>query len=104
MDKVKEKEEWGKESDYLLYHRMNEVINQERYVLWVMTNEEYVKVQLFYNAIKKEFVEIDKIGGFVIKKQREILNFDWPDDTVFNKWREYFVSSKWVETKEEGVG
>jgi len=68
IDKVKEKEEWGKELDYLLCHRMNEVVNAKGHVLWAMTNGEYVKVQLFYNAIKKEFFEIDKLGGLVIKK------------------------------------
>ena len=62
-----------------------------------MTNEELVKVQLFYNAIGKDFFEIEKIGDFVIKKQREILNFIWLNDTIFKKWKEEIFSSKQVE-------
>ena len=68
IDKLKEKDEWGKELDELLCHRMNNVINEKGHVLWAMTNEELVKVQLFYNAIRKDYVEIEKIGDFVIKK------------------------------------
>ena len=75
---------------------MNNVINENECVLWAMKNEELVKVQLFYNAIRKDFVEIEKIGNFVIKKQREILNFDWPDDTIFNKWKEELLSLEQV--------
>ena len=53
-----------------------------------MTNEELVKVKLFYNAIRKDLVEIELVGNFLTKVQREILNFDWPNDTTFNEWKE----------------
>ena len=75
---------------------MNNVINEKGHVLWKMTNEEHVKVQLFYNAIRNDFVEIEKIGDFVIKKQREILNFIWLNDTIFKKWKEEIFSSEQV--------
>ena len=88
IDKIKEKEEWGKELDDMLCHRINKVINEKGHVLWAMINEEFVRVQLFNNTVRKEIVEIDKLRGFVIKKKHEILNFDWPDDIVFNKWKE----------------
>ena len=40
---------------------MNKVINEKVHVLWAMTNEEFFKVQLFYNIFRKEVVEIEKI-------------------------------------------
>jgi hypothetical protein len=49
--------------------RINDVINEKGHVLWVMTTGEIVKVQLFYNSIREYFVEIIKLGSFVIKKQ-----------------------------------
>ena len=61
------------------------------HILWAMTNEELVKVQLFYKSIRKDLVEIEVVGNFVIKVQREILNFDWPDDITFNEWKEQFM-------------
>ena len=67
VDKLKERDEWGKELDELLCQRMNNVINEKGHVLWAITNEELVKVQLFYNAIRKDFVEIEKIGNFCDK-------------------------------------
>ena len=57
IGKRKEKEEWGKELDGLLCHRLNEVINEKGHVLWAMTNEEFVKEKLFYNIARKELVE-----------------------------------------------
>ena len=76
MDIIKERKEWGKELNDLLAQRITEIINEEGYVLWEKINEECVEVQLFYNSLRKEFVEINKIGDWVVKKKREILRFD----------------------------
>ena len=38
-----------------------------------------------------------------MKKQSEVLSFDWLDDTIFNKWTEDFVHSKQLEIKEDEV-
>lgn len=65
-----------------------------------MKTKEVVKVKFFYNSIREDFVEINKLGDFVIKKQREVLSFDWLDDTFFNKWMEDFLHSKQLVTKE----
>ena len=73
---------------------MNNVINEKGHILWAMTNEELVKVQLFYNAIIKDLVKIEAIRNFMIKVQRKILKFDWHDDTAFNEWKEQFMSAK----------
>ena len=66
---------------------MNNVVNEKGNILWEMTNEELVKLQLFYNVIRKDLVEIEIVGNCVIMVQRGILNFDWPDDSIFNKWK-----------------
>ena len=80
---------------------MNNVVNEKGHILWEMTNEELVKVKLFYNAIKKDLIEIEAVGNFVIVK-REILNFDWPNDTAFNEWKEKFMSAGHV-AEDDGV-
>ena len=48
---------------------MNNFINEKGHILWAMTNGELVKVQLFYNVIRKNLVEIEIVGNFVIKVQ-----------------------------------
>ena len=53
---------------------MNKVINEKRNAWWVATTEEVVKVHLFYDSLRIEFVEIDKIREYVINKQHDILN------------------------------
>ncbi len=57
-----------------------------------MTNEELVKVQLFYNIIKKDLVDMEAIANSLITVQREVLSFDWLDDTAYNEWKEKFMS------------
>ena len=56
--------------------------------------EELVKVQLFFDSLKKNFIVIDKEGEYVTKKQQNILQFDWPDDTLFDKWMVDITSNK----------
>ncbi len=72
IDKLKEKEEWAKELDGFLCLRNNRVINEKGHALSEKTIEEVVKVQLLYDYLKEEFVEINKLGEFVLKKQHDI--------------------------------
>lgn len=102
VDRIKEKEEWEKELDEILCQRMNNVINEKGHILWAMNNEELVKVQLFYKSIRKDLIEIEAVGNSIIKVQREILNFDWPDDTTFNEWKEKILSIEQM-AKDDGV-
>lgn len=37
-----------------------------------------------------------------MKKQHDILNFNWPDDTLFDKWMADFVHAKQLELGEIG--
>ena len=94
VDKLKEREEWKRELDEAFGERINRVINETGHLLWAMTNEELVKVQLFYNTIRKDFVELEVSANYLVTVQREILNFDWLEDTIYNNWKEEFLFSE----------
>ena len=57
-----------------------------------MTNEELVKVKIFYMTIRKYFVDIEAIGNSLINVQREALNFYWPNENTYNEWKDKFMS------------
>ena len=40
---------------------MNSVINEKGNAWWAATAEEVIKVQLFYDSLKEDFIEIDKL-------------------------------------------
>ena len=85
---------------------MNKVINEKGNAWWEATTEEVVKVQLFFDSLRQYFVEIEKIEEYVMKKQHDILHFDWPDDTLFDKWMAELVHAKqleYVETDDEDM-
>lgn len=99
IDEIKDKEEWIKELDEVFCERMNKIVNEIGYFLWATKNEEMVKVQLFYKTVRKDFVDFETIATFLITVQREVISFDWPNDTNFNEWKDKLVS---VEQMEEG--
>lgn len=106
IDKLKDKEEWAKELDDLLCLRFNMVINEKGHAWLEKITEEVVKVKVLFDSFKEDFVEINKLGEYVLKKQDGILNFSWLDDTLFNKWMEDLVHSKQLvfsETDEDEV-
>lgn len=82
----KNKDEWAKELDDLFFLRMNKIINEIEHAWWATTIEEIVKAQLFFDSLKKEFVDIDSKVEFFIKRKQDILHFDQPDDVLFDKW------------------
>ena len=41
---------------------------------------------MFFDSLKQDFVNINKEVEYIIKKQHDILHFNWPDDTLFDKW------------------
>ena len=59
-----------------------------------------VKAQIFFDSLKQDFFDIDKEGKYVIKKQHDILQFDWPDDTLFDKWMVDIASDEQLEEAE----
>ena len=79
---------------------MNRVINEKGHAWLENKTEEVVKVQIFYDSLREEFIEIDKLGEYVLKKQHEILSFNWLDDTLFDKWMTSFVHAKQLELGE----
>ena len=64
------------------------------------TIEELVKVQLFFDSLKQDFLNIDKEVEYVIKKQHDILHFNWLDDTLFDKWMVDIASNEQLEEAE----
>lgn len=99
-NKLKNRDEWAKELDDLFCLRMNEVINEKRHAWWAATIEEIVNAQLFFDSLKQNFVSIDKEAKYVIKKQSDILQFNWPDDTLFDKWMANVTSDEQLEKVE----
>ena len=45
-----------------------------------------VKTQIFFDSLKQEFVTINNKAEYVLQRQRDILQFHWPDDALFDKW------------------
>ena len=76
---------------------MNEVINEKGNAWWEATTEEFVKVHLFFDSLMNDFIQIHKLGEYVMKKQHDILQFDWPDDTLFDKWMADFAHVEKLE-------
>ena len=62
---------------------MNKIINEIGHAWWATTTEEMVKAQIFFDSLKLFFIDIDKEDEYVIKKQHDILQFDWPDEKYF---------------------
>ena len=56
--------------------------------------EELVKVQLFFDSLKQDFVSIDREAKYVLRKQCDILKFNWPDDTLFDMWMADIASNE----------
>ena len=84
VDKVKSKDEWKSELDDIFCERLNKIINETGHLLWAITNEELVKVQIFYTAIRKDLVDLEAVADSLIIVHRDVLSFDWPDDTAYN--------------------
>lgn len=103
VDTVKEKDKWKKEMDELFDNRITNIISETGYWFWAKTNEELVKIQLYYADIRKEFDELEENANSLIKIQRETLSFDWPDDDTFNRWKDQFSEQMSGEDDEEDV-
>ena len=44
-----------------------------------------VKAQIFFDSLKQDFIAINNKAEYVQKRQMDILQFNWPDDTLFDK-------------------
>ncbi len=83
---MKRKYEWTKQLDDLFYLRMNKIINERGHTWWATSTKELVKVQLFFDSLKHDFVTIDNEAEYVFKRQNYILQFNQPNDTMFDTW------------------
>ena len=95
--KLKNKEEWSKELDDLFCTRINKVINEKGHAWWATMTKEKVKVQLFFDSLKEEFVDFEKEASYILKKQNDILQFSWPDDIQFDTWMADLLLDKQLE-------
>ena len=46
--------------------------------------EELVKVQLFFDSLRQDFVRFERKAYYVLKQQDNILQFSWLDDVQFD--------------------
>ena len=52
--------------------------------------------------MKQDLIKIDKVAEYVFKKKNDILQFNWPDDTLFDKWMANIVSDEqWEEVEND---
>ena len=57
-------------------------------------DSELVKVQLFFDSLKQDFVSIDREAKYILRKQCDIFQFNWLDDTLFDKWMVEIASNE----------
>ena len=68
--------------------RMNLVLNEEQSnIQFARTIEEIVKVQLFFDSFKGEFKNLRTLAKAFMKKENVILNFDWPNEKIYDQWK-----------------
>lgn len=66
--------------------RMNDLVNKENYIWFLRTMEELANVQIIFDSFHQDFNEIKRMSKDVLSKEKQILNFSWPNDNAFNKW------------------
>ena len=68
---------WTDELKVNIDSRMNIVINNDQTNLWfARTTEEIVKIGLFFDSFKEEFLNLRVLARNVMKKENSILHFD----------------------------
>ena len=77
--------------------RINKVVNEKGHAWWATTTEELVKVELFFDSLKQEFVDFENEADYILTKQNDILWISWPDDIQFNTWMADTPSDKQSE-------
>ena len=68
--------------------RMNHVVNEDyNNILFAMTTKEIVKVQVFFDSFKNGFKDLRTMARGVLKREKDILNFDWPNERTHDQWK-----------------
>lgn len=101
VDTIKEKEKWKKQLDEIFYERIKNIMSETAHQFCARTNGELVKIQLFYNAIRKELDDLEELENSLVIIQIEALNFDWLDDAAYNEWKNQFLVQISEDDEEE---
>ena len=91
---IVDKQRWADQLKANIDSRINIVINDDQTNLWfAKTSEEIVTIGLFFDSFKDEFVNLRVPARSVIKKENNILHFDWLDEIEFEQWKsEYAIT------------
>ena len=57
------------------------VNNDDNNMHFSTTLEEIISVQLFFDSFLNEFKELKRVARNVLKKEKDILDFDWPEES-----------------------
>ena len=85
---IVDKQGWTDELKVNIDSRMNTIINDDQTNLWFLkTTEEIVKISLFFDSFKEEFVNLRVLTRNVMKKENNILHFNWPNEITYEQWK-----------------
>lgn len=101
VDTIKEKEKWKSELDEIFFERIKNILNESGHWFWARTNEELVKIRIFYDTVRHELDDLEYLANSLVAIQRETLCFDWPDDATFDEWKNQIESVEVMEEEEE---
>ena len=60
-----------------------------------------IAANIFYIAIRKDLVDIEAVANSLITVHRQVLSFDWIDDTTYNEWKDKFMSIEQMVESDE---
>ena len=82
---IVDKQSWIDEFKENIDLMMNTIINKEYNNVWfARTTKEIVRVRIFFDSFKEEFINLRVLARGVMKKENTILNFDWPDEKTYD--------------------
>ena len=101
VDRIKEKEKWKSELDQIFFERMKNILNESGHWFWAGTNEELVRIRIFYDNVRQELDDLEYLANSLVAIQRKALGYDWPDDAIFDEWKNQIQSVELMEEEEE---
>ena len=83
---IVDKHGWIDELKINIDSRMNTIINDDQTNFWFSrTTKEIVIIGLFFDSFKEEFVNLRVLARNVMKKENNILHFDWPNEITYEQ-------------------
>ena len=82
---MKNRNNWEKELHTNLNMRMNLIVNDEENnnIHFSTTTKEIFRVQIFFDSFMDKFKELKRIARNILRREKGILNFDWPDEPTY---------------------